>query len=334
VDTCIGRRLLAVLSLVVVGCYVGVDGPGVDATTSVDASTSGSGPASTSTTRATGSSSGNASEPDESSSSSTTDDDEESSSGDDESSSSSSSTGSQTEMCAPMIAGTITETVDVGGLARTYIATVPDSLDGTIEPAPVIMAFHGTDGTAEYASENYDITSDQPAIYVYPQAVYSEELGAVAWNVDSEGIDFAFFDALLEDLATKYCIDETRLHAAGQSNGAFFVHELGCRRNDVLRAIAPVAGGGPAWYPDCTETMTVMMVHGANDTTVPIQTGINARDFWLDNNACNAANVPTALEPCVAYTSCDEPTWWCAHGGDHTWPDFAGATIRAFFLNL
>ncbi len=310
----------------------------MDGATSIGGTTSGGNPASTSTTRDADSSTTNASDPDDSSSTSSptipVEDDDESSGSDDESSSSSSSTGSQTEVCTPMVAGTITQTVDVDGLERTYIATVPASLAGVTDPAPVIMAFHGTDGTAEYASENYDITSEQPAIYIYPQAVYSDELGAVAWNVDPEGIDFAFFDALLVDLAAKYCIDESRLHAAGQSNGAFFVHELGCRKNDVLRAIAPVAGGGPSWYPDCTETMTIMLVHGANDTTVPLQTGINSRDFWLGTNACDADNVPTALTPCVAYTSCDEPTWWCRHPGDHTWPDFAGATIRAFFLNL
>ena len=245
----------------------------------------------------------------------------------------SSSTG-ESMACGPMAAGTVTETVVVDGLERTYIVVVPASLDGGLQPAPVVMGFHGTNGTAEHVAETYGITGEAPALYVYPQALFSEEAGAVVWDIEPDGIDFAFFDAMLADLAEKYCVAPELVFAAGQSNGAFFVNELGCRRPDVLRAIAPVAGGGPSWYPDCTETMAVMVVHGNADETVPIEQGINARDFWLGANGCDAASIPIDPPVCNAYVGCDEPVLWCPHAGDHEWPEFAGPTIRGFFLAL
>jgi poly(3-hydroxybutyrate) depolymerase len=247
-----------------------------------------------------------------------------------------SSTGVSGSGCdAPMIAGSTTEILDVDGLERTYLAVVPESVDGLTAPVPVVMGFHGSNGTAEIASETYGLTGIAPAIYVYPQALFSAEKGGTSWDVDPLGPDIPYFDAMLVDLAQKFCIDDARIFAAGQSNGAFFVHELGCRRADVLRAIAPVAGGGPSWHPDCTQTETVMMVHGVADTTVPIETGINSREFWRGMNDCaEAASVPVNPDPCIAYIGCDEPVLWCQHPGDHEWPDFAGPAIRGFFLAL
>jgi polyhydroxybutyrate depolymerase len=248
---------------------------------------------------------------------------------------SSSSTGTQMQGCSPMVEGTVTETIDVDGVERTYLVVVPASLDGVATEAPVVMAFHGTNGTAEHVAETYGITGAARALYVYPQALWNEPASAVAWDIEVEGVDFAFFDAMLVDLAQKYCVDPNRIFAAGQSNGAFFVNELGCRRPDVLRAIAPVAGGGPSWYPDCTSMMATMIVHGLADDTVPIQQGANARDFWLETNECEpGTSTPTEPPPCGGYSDCSEPVLWCPHAGDHEWPDFAGPAIRSFFLGL
>ena len=233
----------------------------------------------------------------------------------------------------PAMAGSTTETLDVDGVERTYLVVVPPSLDGST-PAPVLLGFHGGNGTAEYASQTYGLTGDEPVLYVYPQAPFWPEAGGVAWNVDPSGVDFPYFDALLVDLGQKYCVDSTRVFAAGQSNGGFFVNALGCYRPDALRAIAPVAGGGPPGQ--CTpSTETVMIVHGTADATVPISSAMYSRDYWLESNGCaGAPGAPADPSPCVAYSGCAEPVLWCEHGGGHSWPSFAGAAIRGFFLSL
>ncbi len=248
--------------------------------------------------------------------------------------SSSSAGGAPAECAAAAVAGSKTETIVVGGVDRTYLVIVPASLQGSTAAAPVLLGFHGGNGTSEYAAQTYGLTGEEAMVYVYPQAPYWPEAGGVGWNVDPSGVDYPYFDAMLADLGQKYCIDTARVFAAGQSNGGFFVNALGCYRPEALRAIAPVAGGGPPGQ--CTpSTVTVMAVHGSADSTVPVTSGMFARDYWLAANGCSgAASSPVDPPPCVAYDGCAEPVLWCEHGGGHSWPAFAGPAIREFFLSL
>jgi poly(3-hydroxybutyrate) depolymerase len=220
--------------------------------------------------------------------------------------------------------------MDVAGVARTYLRVVPASLNANT-PAPLILGFHGGSGTAEQASQ-YGLTGSEAALYVYPQALAFPAAGGVAWNVSADGNDDDFIDALLVELGQKNCIDTTRVFAAGQSNGAFFVNELGCKRPDAFRAIAPAAGGGPTG--GCTKGVAAMVVHGTADTTVSIDKGLFSRDYWLRANGCaGASSGPAAGLPCVAYSGCTKPILWCEHAGAHSWPAFAGNAIRSFFLS-
>lgn len=230
-------------------------------------------------------------------------------------------------------AGTTTETIDVGGAMRTYVLVVPASVDGR-SPMPLILGFHGFNGTAESASQYFGLTGDD-AYYVYPQALpLPDQNGGVGWDMAPEGVDVAFIDSLITSLAASHCIDETRVFAAGHSHGASFSNHLGCYRPDVFRAIAPVAGGGP-WAGRCTGSVSAMLTHGEADDQVPITSGEGSRDHWLMANGCaGSASMPTAPAPCVAYDGCAEPVLWCQHGGGHEWPDFAGAGIRGFFLSF
>ncbi|HMJ54558.1 MAG TPA: hypothetical protein VK540_20895 [Polyangiaceae bacterium] len=229
----------------------------------------------------------------------------------------------------PVTAGTTKVMMDVAGVERTYLRVVPASLDANT-PAPLILGFHGGSGTAEQASQ-YGLTGTEAALYVYPQALSFPAAGGVAWNVSPDGNDDEFIDALLVELGQKNCIDMTRVFAAGQSNGAFFVNELGCKRPEAFRAIAPAAGGGPTG--GCTKGVSAMLIHGTADTTVLIEQGRFSRDYWLRANGC--AGAPSAQAdglPCVAYSGCAKPVLWCEHAGAHSWPAFAGNAIRSFFL--
>jgi polyhydroxybutyrate depolymerase len=231
----------------------------------------------------------------------------------------------------PVTPGSSTHTIVVGGVERSYLLVVPPAV-AAAAPNPVIMGLHGGSDTAQNASRYMGLTSGDAALYVYPQAPYWPEAGGVAWNVDPAGVDFPYFDALLADLGSRYCVDTTRVFAAGQSNGAFMVNALACFRPGLLRAIAPVAGGGPQ-TTRCPEGVAAMIVHGSADTTVPISSGRWSRDFWLSKNGdTGAPPVPTDPSPCVAYPGSSRPVLWCQHGGGHSWPSWAGAAIRGFFL--
>jgi polyhydroxybutyrate depolymerase len=233
----------------------------------------------------------------------------------------------------PITPGAMTRTLTVNGAQRTYLVVVPPAGLGPNTATPIIMGFHGGSGTSAQARQSYGLEGSEPVIYVYPQAPYWPEAGGVGWNVDPAGVDFPYFDAMLNDLKNRHCIDTNRVFAAGKSNGGFFVNSLACNRPSAVRALASVAGGGPQNH--CTQPKPAMIVHGTADTTVPIGTGRYSRDYWLLlNQHPNSSPEPASPPPCVSYPGTLNPVLWCQHGGAHTWPTWVGSGIRNFFLSL
>lgn len=231
-------------------------------------------------------------------------------------------------------AGTVDATLDVGGVTRSYVLAVPVALDGA-SSVPLILGFHGFGGTGQAASQYFELTGSEPAIYAYPQALpLPDQNGGIGWDMTPDGVDVAFVDALVATLEAEHCIDATRVFAAGHSHGASFSNHLGCYRPETFRAIAPVSGGGP-WAGPCTSSVSAMVTHGLADMDVTIDNGIGSRDHWLEANGCaGAPSTPTEPAPCVVYEGCAEPVLWCQHDGGHEWPPFAGAGIRGFFLSF
>ena len=117
-------------------------------------------------------------------------------------------------------------------------------------------------------------------------------------------------------------------------------HTLGCRRGDVVRAIAPVSG--ILLTDDCIGQVAVMQIHGEADDLIPITNGEPSRDFWVTINGCDGDSFDAEGSQCERYLGCDLDfaTWWCAHneqtldGSAHGWPPFAGPGIWAFFQAL
>jgi poly(3-hydroxybutyrate) depolymerase len=125
--------------------------------------------------------------------------------------------------------------------------------------------------------------------------------------------------------------------ATGHSFGGFFSNTLGCARGNMFRAIAPVAGGGPAGV--CAGQVAAWVAHGDGDMVVPTVLGENSVGAWRMANGCSERSMPTEPDPCVAYTGCDDgyDVVWCLHTesgmgiGAHTWPTFGGTAIWNFF---
>jgi polyhydroxybutyrate depolymerase len=152
-------------------------------------------------------------------------------------------------------------------------------------------------------------------------------------NVDPDGADFRFVDALLAALKSKHCVDPTHVFAAGMSNGGFFVNSRLCYRPAAFRAAAAVAGGGRPSH--CAEPRAYMGIHGSADRTVPISTGIESRTGWLaDNRYAISPVVAVDPSPCASYPGTLNRVVWCGHPGGHVWPGWGGAAIRSFFLSL
>ena len=167
---------------------------------------------------------------------------------------------------------------------------------------------------------------------MYPNGL-ANEAGLTQWNND---IDLIFFDDLFRELETHISFDKNRVFAVGHSAGAGFVHTLGCKRGNVLRAIAPVAGS-LLDHTDCIGQVAVMQIHGKNDSTVPLGMIKPSRDYWAAINSCTKDKTDAGIDPsCAAYGDCDSqfPVQYCEHNGGHEWPDFASTAMWAFFKSL
>jgi polyhydroxybutyrate depolymerase len=221
------------------------------------------------------------------------------------------------------------QTLDVDGTARTYVLDLPSGYDGTT-PFPIVFAFHGATTSGEFFRSafygNLLSTMADDAILVHPDALGDP----TAWNTAA---DLPFFDALLAELNSDLCVDQERVFATGHSSGGFFTNTLGCQRGDVLRAIAPVAGGGPFANAGCRGEVAVWLAHGENDPMVPFETGVASRDRWLQANGCSEVTSAVVPAPCVEYSGCAAglPVRWCVHEDGHSWPGFAPQGIAEFF---
>jgi polyhydroxybutyrate depolymerase len=166
------------------------------------------------------------------------------------------------------------------GVSRQYFVYVPDSYNETAQ-VPLLFNFHG--GAGDIASQ-LNISDMRPIadtagfILVYPQALPDpnaknqnpKKKGGGTWmHKEPTTVDDIFFvEAMIDTLASKYMIDESRVYACGYSNGGDFSFELACRLNNRIAAIGVVARSMYIkTYNNCSPThpTPVLTIHGTED---------------------------------------------------------------------
>jgi predicted peptidase len=96
-----------------------------------------------------------------------------------------------------------------------------------------------------------------PFIVVSPQV--SEDR---IWSV-------AFLDALLDEIAASYSVDEDRVYVTGLSMGGYGTWHLAMEFPDRFAAIAPISGGATITGACTLRHVPVWVFHGALDEVVP-----------------------------------------------------------------
>lgn len=223
-----------------------------------------------------------------------------------------------------------------GGRPRTARVHVPKSYDST-KPTPVLLNFHGrmsNPSQEELLSKTTPKADAAGFVVVYPAGVgQTWNAGLCCGEAQSEGVDdVAFTRALLDELATKLCVDPKRVFATGLSNGAFMAHRLGCELSDRIAAIGPVAGQLVMTTCKPTRPVPVMSFHGDADNVVDYKgqfglPGVEASTkAWATRNGCAASPKQTYANgdaTCMTYSGCKDDadvTLCTIAGGGHTWP--------------
>ncbi|HEU0075813.1 MAG TPA: PHB depolymerase family esterase [Dehalococcoidia bacterium] len=234
------------------------------------------------------------------------------------------------------------ETLESGGTQRSYRLFVPSSYDAST-PMPLVLNFHGF-GSNALEQERY---SDFPAlaeregfIVATPDGTNSPQRWYIYGQLEPGYVDdFGFTGELIDAISARYCIDSSRVYATGISNGGGITSLLGCRLNDRIAAIAPVAGS-PYSPPACSGAgpMPVVAFHGTDDALVPFEGGPGGRlglpinpvrdnmRGWAEHNGCDLTLQTRRIAGDVvleSYGGCNggaNVQLYVIEGGGHTWP--------------
>ena len=249
----------------------------------------------------------------------------------------------------------ISQTIDHDGLTREYGIYVPASYDGTTN-FPLLFNLHGGGGTNsawQVTSDMRPIADTANFILVYPQARPDPSDGnSFNWIPKVPGTfdDVPFFSSLIDTITSNYQIDQNRIYACGYSLGGDMTFELGCKLNNRIAAIAPVARtmqANPNSFCSPVHPTGVLTILGTDDLVSPyngivfggLEYYISAaatHSYWATHNKCVTTAIMSTVSPSV-----ERYTWstasGCAYveelkviGGGHDWPgSFGNMTIDA-----
>jgi polyhydroxybutyrate depolymerase len=296
---------------------------------------------------------------------------------------------------------TVVRKVQVGELEREYRVHLPTDYDSaTAVPLVLaIHGYTGTAEALENEETSLSRHADEHGYVVaYPQATGFEVDGRMitSWNdlacnaspgpegsictEDADDYptppecgeprecdwcschdDIGFVGELLDELEADLCVDLDRVYAIGMSNGAMFVHRLGCDLSRRFAAIAPVAGTiarGFNCAPPHSPKISMINIYGTRDTAVPFDGAASADGFlytptsqvvaaWAapDSQHCRTEDSPYPTSgdgmqgfQCIQRAECETGAEVvdCAWEGGHDWPhtaedQFAIGVIWEFF---
>ena len=190
-----------------------------------------------------------------------------------------------------------TEKIFVNDIEREYILYIPESYDGTTS-FPLLFNFHGGGGNILNYMSSVDmrpIADTSNFILVYPEGLYG------LWNVslpsDSESKnntdDIGFINTLIDQIASTYNVDTSRVYATGFSNGAGMSYTLACAMSNKIAAIASM--GGLLYMHTAQNSkpspVAIMSIHGTADYPRPYE-GIDnyyysineMHQYWINQN--------------------------------------------------
>jgi poly(3-hydroxybutyrate) depolymerase len=219
-------------------------------------------------------------------------------------------------------------TISVDGTNRTFILRAPTNYNNQT-PYRLIFAYHWRSGNANQVAQGGNGGSTEDPFYgLWDQAsnstIFVAPEGLDAGWANTNGRDLKFTDAMLKQIQSDMCIDNSRIFATGFSYGAGMSNALACARANVFRGVALYAGAQLSGCDGGTAPIAYFHAHGIRDSVLNISQGRSIRDRAVKNNKCTAMSPPepasgSGTHICTSYQNCTAgfPVRWCAFDGDH-----------------
>lgn len=168
------------------------------------------------------------------------------------------------------------------GAIVPYRLILPDVYDDRYV-FPMVVFFHGAgergmDNKTQLANCVQQIANKMPkAIILVPQCTGANQWVDTPWGNGSystdevpESDELQAVMALIEEVKTKYSVNENTIYAAGISMGGYAVWDVMIRHNDVFAAGVAVCGAGDPSKAEILKDTPMFVFHGSADETVPV----------------------------------------------------------------
>ena len=173
---------------------------------------------------------------------------------------------------------------------------------------PLVLLLHGRGSSGENI-ENYlkfePLIDEYGFFYLHPDGMVDAD-GYRFWNATDACCDFyntgvddsGYLLALIDEMKSRYNIDERRVYFIGHSNGGFMSYRMACDHAETVAAIASLAGVTFYDPDDCTPAapVHVLHIHGTNDTGllyeggeffgVPYPGAVQTVETWATYDGC------------------------------------------------
>ncbi|MGB5865611.1 MAG: PHB depolymerase family esterase [Sulfitobacter sp.] len=198
---------------------------------------------------------------------------------------------------------------------RSYHVRPPDVRGGD-GPMPVLLHFHGWGRQGDLIVNHNRIathTRNRGVLLLAPNGQ------GRTWNFWREGsADVAFAAAVIEDAATRYDIDRSRIYVSGYSFGAAMAWRYACDNGTDVAALLAMSGSLPQDTDCATAPAEVRHVHGLADTVMRFPMGAGGDQtypvaLWRDVYGCGAAQ-PEGDWKAVDWLTLDRTVWECDGG--------------------
>lgn len=172
---------------------------------------------------------------------------------------------------------------------RSYHVKEPDDWDGGT-PLPVMLHFHGWMRTGALPVHHARISGATRRRGVLLLAPNGRGRSWDFWRADSDDVGFAA--AVIEDAATRYPIDLSRIYISGYSYGGAMAWRFVCEQGRGVAALLAVSGSLHQ-SEDCPQAPgEVRHVHGLADTVMDFPMGPGGDKtypvaLWRQKFGCN-----------------------------------------------
>lgn len=214
---------------------------------------------------------------------------------------------------------------DGNQLSRSYILCVPSKLKADPEPAPLVLAFHGSGDNAGATTFQNRIEWEVSGlanefIVAYPNGCGTDTLEPgqaqhfvcvsdtgfnKSWNAQGSiprGVqelckidDSRFVQDVIADIQRQYPLKLDKIFAVGHSKGGIFAYSLACDLPTTFAAIGVTAATLTDASCEPNNAVSLFHVHNLQDPVVPFEGGGIAfawppvtpgLEFWAGVNGC------------------------------------------------